>query len=308
MSSTIDWVSSLLLRRSDQNSDDSLYGYIPTLYVCALFVALFGLSTLIHLGQTLRYRLWWLLPTVVLAGLLEALGWTGRLWSSKNPGLLTPFLMGIVATLIAPTPLAAANFVILGKIIGRLGSRYSRLSPRWYTTVFCTCDVLSLVIQSVGGAAASIAFNNGKSATGGGNIMLAGIILQMVAITVYVLFAGEFFLRYFNDNPVRGKLAGNEAKGPSALMDKHMKIMIYGLIFNTTCLFIRAVYRTIELADGWNGRILATQVYFNVLDGGMITLAIATLNLIHPGRLLYGSPNDVASDYPLEKCTASGVA
>jgi hypothetical protein len=64
-------------------------------------------------------------------------------------------------------------------------------------------------------------------------------------------------------------------------MNKHMRIMISGLIFNTTCLFIRyvnyvhttdhgsydmlpsAVYRTIELADGWGGRILATQVYFS---------------------------------------------
>jgi len=306
MSSTIGWVASLP-RRSDQNSD-SLYGYVPTLYVCALFVALFGLSTLIHLGQVFRYRLWWLLPTVVLAGLLEVLGWTGRLWSSKNPELLAPFLMEIVATLIAPTPLAAANFVILGKIIGQLGSRYSRLSPRWYTIVFCTCDILSLVIQSIGGAAASTAFNNGKSPTAGGNIMLGGIVLQMVAITIYVLFAGEFFLRYFNDKPVRGKWTSTEAKRHSALMDKHMRIMIYGLIFNTTCLFIRAVYRTIELADGWGGRILATQVYFNVLDGGMITLAIATLNFAHPGRLLHMSPNDVTSDYPLEKRTTSEVA
>ena len=28
---------------------------------------------------------------------------------------------------------------------------------------------------------------------------------------------------------------------------------------------LSAVYRTIELADGWNGRIIATQVYFSAL-------------------------------------------
>jgi len=42
------------------------------------------------------------------------------------------------------------------------------------------------------------------------------------------------------------------------------------------------------LSDGWNGRIISTQVYFNVLDGAMVTLAIYTLNIAHPGLLLFG--------------------
>jgi hypothetical protein len=42
-----------------------------------------------------------------------------------------------------------------------------------------------------------------------------------------------------------------------------MKVMIYAMIFNTTCLFIRSVYRLIELSDGWDGRIISTQRYFS---------------------------------------------
>jgi len=74
--------------------------------------------------------------------------------------------------------------------------------------------------------------------------------------------------------------------------------MIYGLIFNTTCLFIRAVYRTIELSDGWKGRIISTQLYFNVLDGAMVTMAIYTLNFTHPGFLLRDSLSDARSSHP----------
>lgn len=44
-----------------------------------------------------------------------------------------------------------------------------------------------------------------------------------------------------------------------------MKVLICALVFNTTCLFIRAVYRVIELSDGWTGRIIHTQVYFSAL-------------------------------------------
>lgn len=73
----------------------------------------------------------------------------------------------------------------------------------------------------------------------------------------------------------------------------------------------RSIYRVIELADGWLGRVIRTEVYFSafftyplssvincfpwllidVLDGVMITLAIYTFNVIHPGYFL--ADNDV---------------
>jgi hypothetical protein len=71
----------------------TLYGYVPTTWVCGLFIALFALSTLIHIAQATRYRLWWLFPTIVVGGVCEVLGWSGRLWSSFEPRLLNPYLM-----------------------------------------------------------------------------------------------------------------------------------------------------------------------------------------------------------------------
>jgi len=288
-------LSAPLMRRDNELDAYSPYNYVPTEYVCAIFLALYGLSTLIHIGQMFRYRLWWLLPTVVLAGTAEVIGWSGRLWSSKNVLLNTPFLIQISTTIIAPTPLVAANFLILGIIIRRLGGHYSRLSPRWYTIVFCSFDIVSLIVQAVGGAKASMA-EDYQGAQDGAHIMLGGIVFQLACITAYVILAAEFFLRFHNDWPVRSPEKSDESP---ALLGKRMKIMIAALIFNTTCLFIRAVYRTIELSDGWSGRIISTQVYFNVLDGAMVTLAIYTLNFAHPGFLLAEPPTKAVSDYPL---------
>ena len=48
----------------------------------------------------------------------------------------------------------------------------------------------------------------------------------------------------------------------------------------------RSVYRTIELVDGWDGRIIKNELYFNVMDGAMIVAAMFCLNELHPGRLL----------------------
>lgn len=46
------------------------------------------------------------------------------------------------------------------------------------STIFITADVTALVIQAAGGALASIA-NTHEGAERGGNIMLAGIIIQL---------------------------------------------------------------------------------------------------------------------------------
>lgn len=113
--------------------------------------------------------------------------------------------------------------------------------------------------------------------------MLGGIATQMVAITIYATLAFEFLWRYFTDRPVR-KVAptaqvpedgtmvstgnnGHIEKADGAIhrrgLSRRLKLMIFGLVFSTLVIFIRAVYRTIELSDGWVGRIITTQVYFS---------------------------------------------
>jgi hypothetical protein len=39
-----------------------------------------------------------------------------------------------------------------------------------------------------------------------------------------------------------------------------------------------SIYRIIELTGGWEGHIIRTEVYFNVLGGATVVLAIFTLN------------------------------
>ncbi|KAI0368536.1 RTA1-domain-containing protein [Pilatotrama ljubarskyi] len=261
----------------------SPYGYVPTEWICIMFIALFAVSSAIHLGQTVWSRLWWLLGTTVLAGLIEIIGWSGRLWSSISPTLLNPFLMQITTTIIAPTPLIAANFVILGQIIKRLGQQYSRLSAKWYTIIFCSCDIIALVIQAVGGAKASAAVQNNQDPNPGGHVMLGGIAFQLAAVSIYLILAAEFLLRYHIDKPFQRK---SGAMPKSYAFDRGVQLMIVGLAFDGVFILIRSIYRTIELTDGWSGRIIETQVYFNVLDGAMIVLAMFTLNFFHPAFLL----------------------
>ncbi|KAJ7897821.1 RTA1-like protein, partial [Mycena leptocephala] len=262
---------------------ESQYGYIPSEKVAITFLALFGLSTALHIGQAVYFRMWWLLPTACLCGIGELVGWSGRLWSSFSPDADDPFMMQITTTIISPTPLIAVSFILLGRLVERIGPCYSRLSPQWYSRIFVSCDVVALVVQGLGGGIASSADDEAGSNMVCAHIMLGGIVFQFVAIIVYTSCAIDFLRNYTLNRPVREEQLSARVTRP---MDPHVKYMICALAFSTFVLFVRSIYRIIELATGWHGKVIETQIYFNIFDGAMVILAIYTLNIAHPGLLL----------------------
>ncbi|KAF8915184.1 RTA1 like protein-domain-containing protein [Mucidula mucida] len=231
-------------RRAD-HIDTSFYGYVPDRATSIVFLVLFAISTSGDIQNMVDGRNGCIMRSP------RILGWAARLWSSYDPGLAAPYEM-----------------------------QYSRLSPKWYIILFCCCDIISLVVQAIGGGSAATAVSTDGDPEKGGHIMLGGIVFQMATITVYALCAAEFFFRYFSDKPIPGR---DLTRGH---LTRKLQLLSGAVAFSTVLLFIRAVYRTIELVDGWTGRIIQTEVYFNVLDGAMIIVAIYTVNIFHPGLLL----------------------
>ncbi|KAG9008964.1 hypothetical protein FRB94_005529 [Tulasnella sp. JGI-2019a] len=285
---------------------DSAFGFVPTLWICTLFVCLFSLAGSVHLYQAFRYRVkaWWI-PTVVACGLVEVLGWSGRIWGSQNVWIRDPYIMQIVCTIFGPSFMTAAFFIVFVRIIRMVGPEYSRLSPSIYTFLFVGTDVAALLIQSIGGAIAATADTHAGSATGA-HIMVGGIVLQMVAITVYAVTSVEFFWRVYMEMPFSTCQQDIETEMPpkspslNSFFEEHsksgldnltlnVKTMVLGLIIATVLVYIRSIYRTAELLDGWGGPIITNETMFNLLDGVPVLLAMITLNVFHPGRLIPGA-------------------
>lgn len=282
----------------DDPAHNSLYHYVPTRSVAYIFVILFGISTLAHVAQAIRSRMWWLFPTACLAGVGEIAGWVARLMSSYDVSDRTAFITQATATVLAPIPLVAANFIIFVRLVTRLGPAYSRLAARRYTVVFVSCDMISLFVQGGGGGLATRTDDPSKAKLGN-DIILAGIIFQLIMLTLYSGLAIEYFVRYTQGRPIAGRVENNGSlsQNRKAVMTPKLKIMSIALGFNTLFLVIRAIYRTVELADGWGGRIISTELYFNILDGGMIVLAIYTFNFAHPGVMLAANDDAIVEEY-----------
>lgn len=178
--------------------------------------------------------------------------------------------------IIAPVFFSAALYVLLGILIIDLGRASSVLSPRWYTIIFCTSDVISLVVQAVGGALASTADTNAQEATGT-HIMVAGIAFQLGTMTLFGVLVGDF---------VRRVWASRWPGGMREAVTPRLKLVLGALVVSFLMIYARSVYRTIELAQGWTGFLITHEGYFIGLDAAIMVVAVAVFIPADPAVLL----------------------
>jgi hypothetical protein len=104
----------------------------------------------------------------------------------------------------------------------------------------------------------------------GTRIMVAGILFQLAAIIVFVsLFVWVI-------------MKGLKSRG-EVLAERKVQLVIAATCISVLSLVIRAIYRTIELLQGWEGYLITTEAYFLALDGAMMVLAVAVFNIARPG-------------------------
>lgn len=121
--------------------------------------------------------------------------------------------------------------------------------------VFVTCDAVSLWIQCSGGGLSAVQ----KLSKIGGDISLVGIVFQLFGLIVYIILGVEYFWRYFKNVPLKDKPAEMYYR---ADFTKRVKWMTISVAAMTLLILIRSVYRAIELAGGYNGKVAATQWLF----------------------------------------------
>ncbi|KAK0635776.1 RTA1 like protein-domain-containing protein [Bombardia bombarda] len=273
---------------------DNSYGYWPSLPAGIIFSALFGIVIVGHLFQFVRFRKWTSI-LIAIGAITEALGWAARTWSAKCPYNGDAFLMQITTLIIAPTFFAAAMYVLLGTLITLLGRDTSMMSPKLYTIIFCTCDVISLVVQAVGGALAADAADKIDGDTKQGtNIMVAGIVFQLFTMTVFAVLVMDFLRRVYKRE--RHDKRGNQ--GASAL-SRPMKLVLAALFVAFVVIYIRSVYRTIELVQGWDGYLITHEAYFVALDGSLMVVASGVFLVLDPATLLRNLKPGSDNEYPM---------
>lgn len=178
--------------------------------------------------------------------------------------------MQITTLIIAPTFFAAALYVLLGVLIRMLGPQSSLLSAKLYTIIFCTCDVISLVVQAIGGGMASVASGSADGNTAPGtHIMVAGIVFQLFTMTLFALLVVDFARRVHHMR-----------------LERNVVLTLVAMTIAFVMIYIRSIYRTIELAQGWRGYLITHEGFFIGLDASIMFVAVFVFLVLDPAWLL----------------------
>jgi len=172
----------------------------------------------------------------------------------------------------------------LGRVIVAIGAENSRLKPKLYEYIFVGCDVLSLLLQGVGGGLAATA-KDSKGSRRGVDIMIAGLISQVVTMSLFLALWADFALR-----TRRAKISGSLSRMQPALYEslrsnKSFNIFQWSLFTATVLIFVRCIYRVAELWDGFGGKLANHESTFMIFEGPMIIITVAAITVFHPGRV-----------------------
>ncbi|KAI9890250.1 MAG: hypothetical protein M1814_004285 [Vezdaea aestivalis] len=274
---------------------DSIYGYFPNKGANAFFAAAFAILFFAQIVLGLKWKTRFFMGAVTIGTALEAIGYGGRIMLADNPFNDPGFKLQIVCLTIGPAFLAAGIYVMLQQLMIVYGEKHSRLRPKYYTWVFISCDLASIVLQGIGGGISAGAETKSEIDTGN-NTMIAGVSFQVGTLTVFALLVGDWILRVFKH---RNELNPETHAARKSLRFKGSVIAIVIAFFG---IFFRCVYRIVEMSGGWANPIMQDEPAFIVCESLFILISVFALTVQHPGYIY--KINRLASPSPASSADA----
>ncbi|CZS96236.1 hypothetical protein WAI453_009831 [Rhynchosporium graminicola] len=254
----------------------SVYGYLPNKPVTIILIVLFGMSMLMHIFQGVKSRSWTFVVALGIGCFGESVGYVGRVLLRDDPWSRAYLGIQLVCLTVSPAFIAGGIYLTLKHVIIIYGSRFSRIAPRLYTWIFVSCDILSILIQTSGAVIASR--GTGKVSTGN-NVMMLGLVLQVVTLFIFGGMCIDVYLR------IRARTSEHHVSNHALIHSKRFKWLLISILISYTAILLRCIYRIAEMAGGWSNPIMQDEVSFVILDGVLCWIAVLVLNVFHPGFL-----------------------
>lgn len=168
---------------------------------------------------------------------------------------------------IAPVFFTASIYVTLSKVIMYLAPELSRFKPQLFYWIFIPFDIVCLILQSAGGAMSSSADDGSNT---GVDISMAGLVLQIIVLVLFMAAFSDYMIRYLRSDQF-------------SAFGWRLNTFFAGLVSAILLIFVRCVYRVVELKDGYSGDMITHEIPFILLEGVVVLLAAIALCFGHPG-------------------------
>lgn len=302
------WNSTMQLQQLEEGIN--LYQMELSPIANGLFAGLFGLLLVAHIILCIWRKQHYVGICLSMGTACELAGYVGRCASIGNYSDQNAYLVQIICLTLAPALLMAGVYFVLALLTVIYGRKYSMLKPLFFSYVFVFCDFVSLVIQAAGGGSAAVQLQQFGNTKPGTYTMIAGIAFQVLSMTIFLFFLFDFMRRiWFNASAEvkfsfrnlfdllfvtkRGKRLSQMYLTPNynqkyshVWSRKGFSYFPLVLIVAVGLIYVRCVYRLIELREGWSGYLIKHEAYVMTLDGLMVLLMVIMLVPFHPGFLM----------------------
>lgn len=183
---------------------------------------------------------------------------------------------------LGPAFLTASIYLTLARVVCTYSPSLSLIRPRTYTLAFVCIDIISLAIQAVGGSLAASARADGprNRAT---DVLIAGLALQAAGLAVFISLGADYLLRVRKAEPEQ--LLPQFAELRASV---RFRAFLIAVSVAALAIFVRCIYRVVELCEGFTGNLANEEVPFIILEGPPVMLAVVLMTLWHPGWV-YGA-------------------
>jgi SNF family Na+-dependent transporter len=148
---------------------------------------------------------------------------------------------------------------MLKHLVVLFGPQYSRIPPNAYAYIFVSADVVSIILQGVGGAISAVATEK-KLLDQGVDIMIAGLVSQVFTLCIFAGLCVDFALQVKKNHdllpPARQTLTRS----------LRFKLVTGAMAFAFLCIQTRCAYRVAELSQGWGSELMREENDFIIMD------------------------------------------
>lgn len=176
--------------------------------------------------------------------------------------------------------MAASCYMAFGRIIlWVVPPRYQTLRYLWMpvrhiTPLFVSFDILSFLVQSIGGGIVASA-NTQSQANKGKNIVLVGLSIQLVTFGFFVLASSRFSF------VLRSKL-----RNESLPHDTNWPLMLIVINTSSVIILIRSISRFLQYVLGVHNVLSDSEAYFYCLDAVPIYFVVVAFICFYPAQYL----------------------
>ncbi|KAH6698508.1 RTA1 like protein-domain-containing protein [Leptodontidium sp. 2 PMI_412] len=250
------------------------YSYDPSFSAAVIFAILYTICCATTTFQYFWYQCWfWIF--IIIASWMEAIGYIARSVSVKDVHNRAAFIVQFLTIFLAPALMAASCYMAMGRVVLNVTPKaYCNatslwVTPRYMTPVFVACDVISFLIQVVGGVSS---VSNGSAKKRGYTIMKIGLAVQLLAFGFFIVISFRFhvFSKKFRDS------------WPNTTWVQ----FLWAINIGCCLIFVRSVYRFVEFQQGFDGYLVNHEWNFYVFEAAIILPVLLIYNFYHPAKYL----------------------